>query len=183
MKRNPEPQAQDSDDELGAVGSGIVCTVTFLLFAYIPATFIGELFGNRGVPASPWLIAPAVGLGLAVMMLFEPYLQSRTWWKRVDDVWGALLLGLTVVAPIVAGVVWPMSLWTWLPPLVPTVLSFLPLVFARWCVARWHRHLRKKQPPQFGPFKPVPRIGESDPGDSDPEDSDSGDSGCSGVGA
>ncbi|MCF3120301.1 hypothetical protein IPZ68_11390 [Streptomyces arenae] len=162
MKRTPEPQAQGSDDELGAAGSGIVLTVTFLLIAYIPATFIGELFGNRGVPASPWLIAPVVGLGLAVMMLFEPYLQSRSWWKRVDDVWGALLLGFSVVAPIVVGVVWPMPLWPWLPPLVPTALSFMPLVFAWWCVKRWHRHLRGQQRPRMGPFTPVPRIGAGD---------------------
>ncbi|KOU46854.1 hypothetical protein [Streptomyces sp. WM6378] len=167
MKRTPEPsRAQDSADELGAAGSGVVLTVTFLLFAYIPATFIGELFGNRGVPASPWLVAPVVGFGLAVMMLFEPYLQGRSWWKRVDDVWGALLMGLSVVAPIVVGVVWPVSLWTWLPPLVPTALSFVPIVFARWLVARWHGHLRKRQRPRLGPFKPVPRVGESDSGDS-----------------
>ncbi|MEU7579087.1 hypothetical protein AB0B50_15970 [Streptomyces sp. NPDC041068] len=55
-----------------------------------------------------------------------------------------------------------MSLWPWLPPVVPTVLSFAPLVFAGWCVKRWHRHLRNRQRPQLGPFKPVPRIGEPD---------------------
>ncbi|MFD5702359.1 hypothetical protein [Streptomyces lasiicapitis] len=162
MKRNPEPHEKDSADELGAASSGAVLTVTFLLFAYIPATFIGELFGNRGVPTSPWLIAPVIGLGLAVMMLIEPYLQGRTWWKRVDDAWGALLIGLSVVAPIVIGVVRPMPLWPWLPPLVPTALSCAPIVLAWWCVKRWHRHLRKKQQVEFGPFTPVPRFGERD---------------------
>ncbi|MFJ2771304.1 hypothetical protein [Streptomyces sp. NPDC087300] len=168
MKRNPDPQAQDSDDELDAASSGAVYTVTFLLVAYIPATFIGELSGNRGVPTSPWLMAPVVALALALMMVVEPHLQSRSWWSRVDDVWGVLLMGLSVVAPIVVAVVRPMSVWPWLPPLVPTVLSFVPVVIAWWCVKRWHRYLRGRQRPQLGPFKPVPRIGEAD----DPQDSE-----------
>lgn len=166
MKRNPDPETQDSDDELGAAASGALYTVTFLLIAYIPATFIGELFGNRGVPASPWLLAPVVGLALAVMMLVEPYLQSRSWWSRAENVWGGLLMGLSVVVPVVVAVVRPMSLWPWLPPMVPTVLSFVPIVFAWWCVKRWHRHLRKRQRPQLGPFKPIPRVGEPDTRDS-----------------
>ncbi|MFK4070469.1 hypothetical protein [Streptomyces sp. NPDC029674] len=167
MKRNPGPPEQDSDDELGAAASGIVYTLTFLLIAYIPATFIGELFGNHGLPMAPWLFAPVVGLALAVMMLVEPFLQSRTWWSRVDDLWGALLMGLSVVVPIVLGVVRPMSLWTSLPPMVPTVLSFVPIAFAIWCVKQWHRHLRKRQRPQLGPFKPLPRISDPDSPDTD----------------
>lgn len=168
MKQSPDPHAQDStDDEPGNLGGGVIYTLMFLLVAYIPATFIGELFGNRGVPTSPWLIAPAVALVIAAMMSIEPYLQSRSWWERVDDVWGALLLGLTVVAPIVVAVVRPMPLWSWLPPLAPTALSFVPIGFAWWCVRQWHRHLAKQQRPQFGPFKPVPRINSPDSGEQD----------------
>ncbi|MFI7320158.1 hypothetical protein [Streptomyces venezuelae] len=170
MKRNPDPPAPDTgeeDDDLGAAASGIIYTVMFLLVAYIPATFIGELFGNRGLPMSPWLFAPVVALALAVMLLFEPYLQSRTWWSRAENVWGVLLMGLSVVAPIVLAVVRPMPVWPSLPPLVPTVLSFGPIAFALWCVKLWHRHLRKRQRPQLGPFKPVPRISEPDRGESE----------------
>ncbi|MEU7582641.1 hypothetical protein AB0B50_34235 [Streptomyces sp. NPDC041068] len=168
MKQNLDSPAQDStDDELGNLGSGVLSTLTFLLIAYIPATFIGELFGNRGMPASPWLIAPAVAFVVAVMMAVHSYLENRSWWERVDDVWGALLIGLTVVAPIVVAVVWPIPLWSGLPPLVPTVLSFVPIVFAWWCVRQWHRHLAKQQRPQFGPFKSVPRINKPDSGEQD----------------
>ncbi|MFD9880573.1 hypothetical protein ACFWZT_03780 [Streptomyces alboflavus] len=168
MKQNLDSSAQDStDDELGNLGSGVLSTLTFLLVAYIPATFIGELFGNRGMPASPWLIAPAVALVVAVLMSVQSYLEDRSWWERVDDVWGALLMGLTVVAPIVVAVAWPMPLWSGLPPLTPTVLSFVPLVFAWWCVRQWHRHLAKQQRPQLGPFKPVPRINKPESGEQD----------------
>ncbi|WP_405658330.1 hypothetical protein [Streptomyces sp. RK9] len=168
MKQNLDSPAQDStDDELGNLGSGVLSAVTFLLVAYIPATFIGELFGNRGMPSSPWLIAPAVALVAAVLMSVQSYLEHRSWWERVDDVWGALLMGLTVVAPIVVAVAWPMPLWSGLPPLTPTALSFVPLVFAWWCVRQWHRHLAKQQRPRFGPFKPVPRINDPESGEQD----------------
>ncbi|GHE93656.1 hypothetical protein GCM10018785_69320 [Streptomyces longispororuber] len=168
MKQNVDSPTQDAtDDELGDIGSGVLSTLTFLLIAYIPATIIGELFGNRGMPASPWLITPAVALLAAVMMSVQSRLENRSWWKRVDDVWGALLLGLTVVTPIVVAVVWPVSLWPGLPPLVPTVLSCVPLVLAWWCVRQWHRHLRNRQQPRFGPFTPVPRINEPDSGEQD----------------
>ncbi|MFD9902837.1 hypothetical protein [Streptomyces sp. NPDC059063] len=161
-KGTSDAQAQDADEELGAVASGGLCTLTFLLVAYVPATFIGELFGNRGLPASPWLLAPIVGCAVSVMMWVEPWLQSRSWWSWAGNVWGALLMGLSVVAPVVVAVVRPMSLWPWLPPVVPTVLSLAPIALALWCVKRWHRHLRKHQRPQLGPFRPVPRIGEAD---------------------
>ncbi|MEI5102836.1 hypothetical protein RB200_35285 [Streptomyces sp. PmtG] len=168
MKHNPGPDEQDStDDDLGNLGSGVLCTFMFLLVAYIPATFIGELLGNRGVPMSPWLLAPAVALVIAAMMSVESYLQSRPWWKRVDDVWGVLLMGLTVVAPIVVAVVRPMPLWPQLPPLVPTGLSFVPIVLAWCCVRQWHRHLAKQRRPQFGPFKAVPLINKPESGEQD----------------
>ncbi|MFK8909136.1 hypothetical protein [Streptomyces sp. YS-3] len=171
MKRDEDKKIADSGGGPGAIASGAVYTTTFLLPAYIPATLIGELFGNRGVPASPWLMAPVVILAISVMMRFEPYLQGRSWWPRVDDVWGALLLGLSVVLPIVVAVAWPMSFWSWLPPVVPTLLSFVPVAFTVWCVKRWHRHLWKKQRPQLGPYRPIPRInsqGPNGPSDSFP---------------
>ncbi|WP_369215584.1 hypothetical protein [Streptomyces flavofungini] len=166
MNREPNPTGQDTEeDDPGALAGGVIYTVTFLLVAYIPATFTGELFGNRGLPLSPWLFAPLVSLALAVMMLLEPHLQSRIWWSRVQNVWGALLLGLSVVVPILLAVVRPMPVWTWLPLAVPTVLSFLPIALALWCVKRWHRHLRKRQRPELGPFTPVPRVSDHDPQD------------------
>lgn len=158
MKEDEGRESADSDGDPGALASGVIYTSTFLLPAYIPATLIGELFGNRGLPASPWLMAPAVALVIAVMMRFEPYLQQRSWWSRVDDVWGGLLIGLSVVLPIFIAVVRPSSFWAWLPSATPTLLSFLPLVCVIWCVKRWHRYLWKKQRPQLGPFRPVPRI-------------------------
>lgn len=159
MKHASGGQVDDSDDDLGNVASAAVYMGMFLLPAYIPATLIGECFGNRGMPASPWLLAPVTTLALSIMMRFEPYLQGKSWWSRVDDVWGALLLGLSVVLPIVVATVWPFSFWPWLPPAVPTMMSFVPIAFAVWCVKRWHRYLWKKQRPQLGPFRPVPRIG------------------------
>lgn len=114
------------------------------------------------MPTSPSLIVPAVAFAAAVMMAVQSSLERRSWWERGDDVWGALLVGLTIVLPIVVAVVWPRSLWPWLPPLAPTALSFMPIVLAWWCVKRWHRYLWKRQRPQLGPFKPVPRINKSD---------------------
>lgn len=158
MKNDEDKKNTDSDGDPGAVASGAIYTAMFLLPAYIPATLIGELLGNRGVPASPWLMAPAVALIIAVMMRFEPYLQGRSWWPRVDDVWGGFLIGLSVVLPIVSAVVWPIPIWAWLPPAAPTILSFLPIACVIWCVKRWHRHLWKTQRPKLGPYRPVPRI-------------------------
>lgn len=158
MKHDEGKGSADSDGGPGAIASGLIYTGMFLLPAYIPATLIGEVLGNRGMPASPWLMAPAVVLVIAVMMRFEPYLQGRSWWSRVDDVWGGLLIGLSVVLPIVVAIVWPSSFWVWLPPVTPTLLSFLPIICTIWCVKCWHRHLWKKQRPQLGPYRPIPRI-------------------------
>lgn len=168
MKHDSDEQVADSSDDLGAIASAAVYMGMFLLPAYIPATLIGEFFGNRGMPASPWLLAPAITLALSIMMRFEPYLQGKSWWSRVDDAWGALLLGLSVALPIVVAAVWPLSFWLWLPPAVPTVLSFAPIAFAVWCVRRWHRHLWKNQRPKLGPYRPVPRI--SSQGTEDPQE-------------
>ncbi|MFI1177894.1 hypothetical protein [Streptomyces melanogenes] len=158
MKRDEGKKGADPDGNLGAIASGFIYTATFLLPAYTIATLIGEFFGNRGSPASPWLIAPAVVLVVSVMMWFEPYLQGRSWWSRVDNVWGVLLIGLCIVLPVVVAVVWPRSFWTWLPPAVPTLLSLAPIACVIWCVKRWHRHLWRKQRPQLGPYRPIPRI-------------------------
>lgn len=134
----------------------------FLLVAYIPGTLIGECVGNRGLPTSPWIIAPAVALIISVMLRFETYLEGLSWWSRVEYVWGGLLLGQSFVLPIVLSVVWPNSVWPWLPPAVPTFLSLVPISFAIWCIKRWHRHLWKTQRPQLGPYRPVPRISDPD---------------------
>ncbi|WP_225987464.1 hypothetical protein [Streptomyces spectabilis] len=73
------------------------------------------------------------------------------------------------MAPIAVAVVRPMSLWLWLHPLVPTVLSFVPIAFAWWYVRQWHRRLAKQQRPRFGPFKPVPRVIEPESGEQAPQ--------------
>lgn len=160
VRGDAEKQDADSDDELGAVAGGALYTAMFLLVAYIPATLIGELVGNRGLPTSPWMVAVTVWPVIAVMLRFEPYLEGFAWWSRsrIDYVWGALLLGQSFVLPIVFAVAWPKSVWPWLPPAVPTILSCVPIACAIWAVKRWHRHLWKTQRPQLGPYRPVPRI-------------------------
>lgn len=45
-----------------------------------------------------------------------------------------------------------------------TVLAERRGAFVWWCVRQWHRHLLKRQQPQFGPFKPVPPINRPDSG-------------------
>ncbi|MCU1605555.1 MAG: hypothetical protein JWP46_2020 [Modestobacter sp.] len=106
--------------------------VAFLPPSYLLLGVLRAVLGKPGLSLSPLLAAAAIGLIWTLTLYRERQLKSRdARWKEHNDGWVRylqVLAAVTIMAPVVLGLTWPLVVLPDVNPAVGFMLSAVPTV-------------------------------------------------------
>ena len=106
--------------------------VAFLPPSYLLLGVIRAVLGKSGLSVSPFIAAFATGLIWTLTLLWERQLKSRdARWKERNDGWVRylqVLAAVTIVAPVLLGLIWPLAVRPDVAPAVGFMVSAVPTV-------------------------------------------------------
>ncbi|MCU1668890.1 MAG: hypothetical protein JWP40_1817 [Blastococcus sp.] len=107
-------------------------TIVFLPLSYLILGVGQAVFGRSGLPLSPVVATVGIAVLWTLTIYKERQLQARdAHWKDHNDRWVwylQLLVAVTILAPVIVGALWPLSVLNDLGPAAAAGLSAAPTV-------------------------------------------------------